>query len=182
MPKNLTDAALMARVAAGDSRAFDEIYRRHRHSALLVARRLGARKDLGEEVVQEAFVALWRGAGQYRHERGSVASWLGTIVRNRLTDAWRRTSARPVEVHMTGSGELESATSGDLAIADRLELRSRVAALPADQREAVALAYFGGLTHRQIAAVSEAPLGTVKGRLRLGLEKLREPLVGSEAA
>jgi RNA polymerase sigma-70 factor (ECF subfamily) len=170
---SLSDDLLMRQVAVGDATAFDELYRRHVRSALLVARRQGASPELAEEVVQEAFVSLWRRAGQFRADRGSVAAWLGTIVRNRVTDAWRRAAARPAQVPQDRAPEAAAAPGGDLGLEDRLAMRAEVAALPADQRDVIVLSYFGGLTHEQIAAANGTPLGTVKGRLRLGLEKLR---------
>lgn len=169
---SITDELLMRQVALGDANAFEELYRRHVRSALIAARRAGAPPELAEEVVQEAFVALWRRSAQFRAERGSVAAWLATIVRNRVTDAWRRASARPAQVAEDSAPEATAATD-DLGLAERMTVRAEVAALPPDQRDVIVLSYFGGLTHEQIAASSGAPLGTVKGRLRLGLEKLR---------
>ncbi len=166
----LTDAVLMRQIAIGDTAAFEELYRRHVRSALLVARRNGASPQLAEEVVQEAFISLWRRAGSYRSERGSINAWLATIVRNRLTDAWRRAAARPVQVAEDHAPEPAVA---DHDVVERIAVREELAELPDDQREALVLSYFGGLTHEQIAAISAAPLGTVKGRMRLGLEKLR---------
>lgn len=160
----------MRQIAIGDTAAFEELYRRHVRSALLGARRNGASPQLAEEVVQEAFVSLWRRAGSYRADRGSINVWLATIVRNRLTDAWRRAAARPAQVPEDSAPE---AAVVDADVVDRLVMHERLAELPADQREALVLSYYGGLTHEQIAEVSETPLGTVKGRMRLGLEKLR---------
>lgn len=167
----LSDARLMQQVAIGDAGAFEELYDRHVRTALAVARRSGASPELAEEVVQDAFLALWRRAPQYVPHRGSVGTWLSTIVRNRLTDAWRRAGARPVQVPEDAVGE--AAAPAELPTEDRLVVRAGLAELPREQREALVLSYFGGLTHEQIAAGSGDPLGTVKGRLRLGIEKLR---------
>lgn len=173
----LPERTLMQRVATGDAHAFEEIYRRHGRGAFLLARRLGAPRELAEEVVQDAFLSLWRRAAGYRPERGSVAAWLGTIVRNRVTDAWRRAAARPAQVAEEYAPELIDERAHGLPADERLAVRTAVGALPAEQREVVALAYFAGLTHDQIAASSGTPLGTVKGRLRLGVEKLRLQMV-----
>jgi len=171
---SLSEDLLMRQVSLGDANAFEELYRRHVRSALLVARRQGASPELAEEVVQEAFVSLWRRAEQFRSDRGSVAAWLATIVRNRVTDAWRRAAARPSQVPQDLAPESVALPGGgDLALEDRLAMRAEVAALPDGQRDAIVLSYYGGLTHEQIADVDGTPLGTVKGRLRLGLEKLR---------
>ena len=169
---SMSDDLLMRQVAIGDANAFEELYRRHVRGALMVARRAGAPPELAEEVVQEAFVALWRRSSQFAPARGSVAAWLSTIVRNRVTDAWRRASARPAQVSEDSAPEAVAADV-ELELVERMAVRAEVAALPPEQRDVVVLSYFGGLTHEQIAATSGAPLGTVKGRLRLGLEKLR---------
>lgn len=173
---SISEDRLMRQIAIGDSAAFEELYRRHVRGALLVARRAGASPELAEEIVQEAFVALWRRAAQFRPDRGSVAAWLATIVRNRATDAWRRSAARPSQIPEGAAPEAAAATDG-VGVEERLTVRDEVAALPAEQRDVIVLSYFGGLTHQQIAVSSGAPLGTVKGRLRLGLEKLRATAV-----
>jgi RNA polymerase sigma-70 factor (ECF subfamily) len=168
----LSDDRLMAQISIGDARAFEELYRRHVRGALLAARRHGASPELSEEVVQEAFVALWRRAGQYRAHRGSVAAWLSTIVRNRVTDAWRRAAARPAQVPEDSAPDAVAADD-TLGHEERLAVRHQIAGLPDVQRDAIVLTYFAGMTHEQVAASRNIPLGTVKGRVRLGLEKLR---------
>ena len=170
-PVFLSDTQLMNQIAVGDSGAFEELYRRHWRGAMATARRLGASPELAEEVVQDAFLALWRRAPQYRAGRGTVSTWLAAIVRNRVTDAWRRAAARPAQVSEDAAPE--AVAPAGLAHEDRLAVRAGVAELPEDQRQAIVLSYFAGLTHEQIAAGSGRPLGTVKGRLRLGLDKLR---------
>ena len=171
-----TDAVLMARVAAGDTAAFDELYRRHRQRALLLARKLCASRELAEEVAQEAFISLWRGAHAYKPESGSVSTWLSSMVRNRAIDAWRRASARPVEVELsdTGAAEPVAPVTAQPAGPDRALALALIADLPAAQKEAVFLAYFGDMTHSEIATHLDAPLGTIKGRIRLGVERLRD--------
>lgn len=170
----VTDARLLALVAEGDTAAFDELYRRHGRSAQLQARRLGASREQAEEIAQEVFVTVWRRADGYDPRRGAVSTWLAAIVRNRVTDTWRRRAARPTEVpadeheHAIAAGPEEP-----VSLLDRLALAQEVSALPAEQRDVLVLSFFGGWTHQQIAAGSGAPLGTVKGRMRLGLEKLR---------
>src|SRR5690349_10374492 len=105
------DSVLMARIAGGDTAAFDELYRRHGHRALALARKLCASRELAEEVTQEAFVSLWRGAHAYRPGAGSVTAWLSSMVRNRAIDAWRRAAVRPLEVEAfdEGPAQLRSA-------------------------------------------------------------------------
>ncbi len=169
------DSVLMARVADGDSAAFDELYRRHGHRALMLARKLCSSRELAEEVAQEAFISLWRGAHAYRPGAGSVSAWLSSMVRNRAIDAWRRASVRPVEVEAFAEGpdQLRATAYAEPPAPERAVALSLIAELPAGQREAVFLAYFGDMTHSEIATHADAPLGTVKGRIRLGLEKLR---------
>lgn len=170
-----SDATLMLYVAGGEAAAFEELHRRHSRRVLMQARQLCASRELAEEVAQEAFVSLWRGAHAYRPTSGSVSTWLSSMVRNRAIDAWRRRSVRPVEVEAfdDGGDGLRSASHAEPAAPERSIVLSLIADLPAPQREAVFLAYFGDMTHSEIARASEAPLGTVKGRIRGGLEKLR---------
>ncbi len=174
-----SDRTLMRHVAQQDAQAFEEIYRRHDRAARLRIRKLGASPQLAEEVTQEAFLAIWRGAAGYRPELGSVNAWLAGIARNRLTDAWRRAASRPVEVP-TLPDEPGAAATADAADAliDRATILALLAELPLEQRETVYLAYFAGLTNAQIAARTGAPLGTVKGRLRLAIQRMR----GSDGA
>jgi RNA polymerase sigma-70 factor (ECF subfamily) len=172
------DAVLMARVAEGDTTAFDELYRRHGHRALMLARKLCSSRELAEEVAQEAFVSLWRGAHAYKPGAGSVGTWLSSMVRNRAIDAWRRASVRPVEVEAFDEGrdQLRGAAYAQPPAPERAVALSLIADLPAAQKEAVFLAYFGDMTHSEIATHAGAPLGTVKGRIRLGLARLRSGL------
>jgi len=169
------DRALMVHIADGDTKAFDELYRRHRRRVLMHARKLCNSKELAEDVTQETFISLWRGAHLYRPERGSVSTWLSGMVRNRAIDAWRRAAIRPAEVEAfeDGPGQLQNAIGADTWAPERADVLSLIAGLPAGQKEAIFLAYFGDLTHAEIAAGTDLPLGTVKGRIRLGLERLR---------
>jgi RNA polymerase sigma-70 factor (ECF subfamily) len=174
-PTDTPDNALMARVAAGDSAAFDELYRRHARRVLAQARKLCSSRELAEDVAQEAFISLWRGAHAYRPAAGSVSAWLSSMVRNRAIDAWRRLAVRPVEVEAfeDGSDQVRGAVYQEPAAPERALALSLIGELPGKQKEAVFLAYFGDMTHSEIASASGAPLGTIKGRIRLGLEKLR---------
>ncbi|HEV2060869.1 MAG TPA: sigma-70 family RNA polymerase sigma factor [Solirubrobacteraceae bacterium] len=173
-----TDSTLITRVADGDGAAFEELYRRHERRVLMLARKLCASRELAEEVAQEAFISLWRGAHAYRPESGSVSAWLSSMVRNRAIDAWRRSAVRPVEVEMSegGGDQLRAPTGAEPAAPERALALSLIADLPAAQKQAVFLAYFGDMTHSEIATYAGSPLGTVKGRIRLGLERLRPGL------
>jgi RNA polymerase sigma-70 factor, ECF subfamily len=176
----LPDQTLLARIADGDREAFDEIYRRYNRRALLQARKLCATNELAEEVTQETFVALWRGAHHYRPGRGTVSAWLAGMVRNRAIDAWRRAASRPLEVQAFegGPGELRSTAGPDHDGPERAALLALVAELPPGQREAVFMAFFGDMTHAEIAARTQVPLGTVKSRIRIGLRRLRDGFEG----
>ena len=180
-PAKISDSALMTRIAAGDVAAFEELYRRHDRRVLMQARKLCASRELAEEVAQEAFISLWRGAHAYRAGSGSVSAWLSSMVRNRAIDAWRRAAVRPVSVELLddGAGQLQAAAGAEPADPERALALSLIGELPAPQKEAVFLAYFGDMTHSEIAAHAGAPLGTIKGRIRLGLERMRPGLENS---
>ncbi len=165
------DNELIRRVAAGDNIALMALYDRHNRQAFGLAFRILGDAATAEEVVQDAFLSLWRNAKSFDTGRGGVRTWLLTIVHNRSIDRIRAAKSRASTV------ELEVADYAGIAsdpwddVTDRLDgaqVREAVAELPEDQRSAIELAYFQGLTHQEIAARTGLPLGTVKGRLRLG--------------
>ena len=163
----------MARIADGDRIAFAEIYRRHSHRALKHAGPLCASHELAEEVVQDAFVSLWRSADRYQPALGGVGTWVSRIVRNRAVDAWRYAAARPVGVTAATLGpDQPSGCVSAWPNGEREWVLACIARLPRAQSEAVFLAYFVGLTHAEIASWAGAPLGTIKARIRLALDKL----------
>jgi len=180
----IADEDLMARVQAGDVRAFEVIFDRHAAAAFSLAYRMCGRRAMAEDVVQEAFLSLWRSGAQYDPGRGSVRAWVLSAVRNRAVDAFRRESVR------------DRRSVSDDALADRVpdgmrtdveaerrddarRVREALQGLPGEQRQVIELAYFGGFTHSQIAELLGLPPGTVKGRMRLGLGKLRATFGGS---
>lgn len=169
----------------GDIGAFEQIYHRHAAAAFSVACAILRDHRLAEEATQDAFLAVWRRAGDYRPEVGSLRTWLVTILRNRCIDALRCTARDPryatsEELDRHGS-ELDATPAEVIRCEEADAVRSVLASLPAEQRSAIALAYFAGLTHVEIARRLEVPLGTVKGRLRLGLERLRHEIVHEAA-
>lgn len=172
------DEDLMARVGEGDAAAFSLIYDRHSGIAFSLAYRMCGRRPTAEDVVQEAFLSAWRRASSYDPARGSVRTWLLGIVHHRAVDALRRTGndARrrfdvPVEELDLAA---ETSVDGEVVARDRAELvRGALEGLPDEQSRVVELAYFGGFTHTEIAEMLELPVGTVKGRMRLALGKLR---------
>jgi len=174
----------MRRVVAGDAGAFDAIYDRHARSAFGLAHRMLRERSAAEDVVQEAFVALWRRRDSYRPDRGSPGSWLLTITRNRAIDAIRRGRSH-LHVELETERDHEAPERTDEEALRRLEavtIGVALSTLPEAQREAVELSYFDGLSQSEIAARLGVPLGTVKGRVRFGLRKLAAQLGGSLAA
>jgi RNA polymerase sigma-70 factor (ECF subfamily) len=168
------DDQLMVRVQHGEASAFEELYDRHARAAMRVARHV--RSDLGEEAVQEGFVSVWRSRDTYDSAQGSVRGWILAIVRRRALDLVRfethraaTTSAWRLDLK-PGPGVLEHDI---IAAEDARRLREMIGDLPPLQREVIVLAYFAGLTHTEIAARLRLPAGTVKGRMRLGMTKLR---------
>jgi RNA polymerase sigma factor (sigma-70 family) len=181
-----TDEALLAGLAAGRLEALDTLYDRYRAMAYGLARRITNDDALAEDVVQEAFLGAWRGAERYAAGRGSVRTWLLSIVHHRAIDAVRRrrpTADLPAEVE--GERVPEPLTLpdvwGEVSVRiDRDVVAGALGSLPVNQRETIELAYFGGLTQQEIADRTGVPLGTVKGRVRLGLASMRRLLEAQE--
>src|SRR5580658_3721850 len=174
----LADEELMALVREGNAGAFGVVYDRHCNVAFSLAYRMCGRRASAEDVVQEAFLSLWRSSAGYDHKRGSVRTWVLRIVHNRAVDALRRGVVRERHTfHEEGAIELlPSCDNTEDQAVDReqaYEVRGALGGLPEEQRRVIDLAYFGGFTHVEIASMLEMPLGTVKGRMRLGLAKLR---------
>jgi RNA polymerase sigma-70 factor, ECF subfamily len=183
-PSDDADRAVLALVTAGQLDALQELYDRYRVMAYSIALRITTDPSLAEDVVQDAFLGVWRNAGRYIEGRGSVKTWLLSIVHHRAVDAVRR--RRPT----TELPEREDAAPAALTLPDiwaevagnldRAEIVAAMATLSAVQREAIELAYWGGLTQQEIAERTGAPLGTVKSRVRLGLLALRQVLAGDD--
>ena len=179
--RELADEDLMARVRDGDARAFEVLFDRHGGPAFSLAFRMCGSRARAEDIVQEAFLSLWRAGGRYDPSRGSVRSWVLSTVHNRAIDSFRRQSARPAG-SFEESGAAERLAAAELTDAEverrgeAEELRRALENLPDEQRRVIELSFFGGFTHQQIAAMLELPEGTVKGRMRLGLAKLRVTL------
>ena len=179
--RSLADEDLMQLVQRGDARAFELVYDRHSGAAFSLAYRMVGRGNVAEDVVQEAFLSIWRSGARYDRARGSVRTWVLGIVHHRAIDQLRRSSVHDKRRASDEGLEerLESGERTDNEVARREEaasIRSAMDTLPADQSHVIELAYFGGFTHTEIADMLEAPVGTVKGRMRLGLEKLRNQL------
>ena len=177
----LADEDVMQLVRRGDAGAFEVIYERHSPAAFSLAYRMMGTRAGAEDVTQDAFLSMWRSGARYDRARGSVRTWVLGIVHHRAIDALRRAT-----VH-------DKRRAGDEGIEERFEARERtdveaarreesgtvrtaLRSLPSDQSQVIELAYFGGFTHTEIADMLDAPVGTVKGRMRLGLKKMKAQL------
>jgi RNA polymerase sigma-70 factor (ECF subfamily) len=183
----LADEDLMTLVHDGDARAFEIVFDRHSDAAFSLAYRMCGRRNTAEDVVQEAFLSLWRSGARYDRARGSVRSWVLGVVHNRAIDLFRRESVRTGrDVESEGLIERIRAADDTPAEVESAEsaagVRAALLELPSEQRKVIELAYFGGFSHTQIASMLEIPAGTVKGRMRLGLTKLRIALGGTSEA
>jgi len=175
----------MGLVRDGEVEAFEVIFDRHASAAFSLAYRMCGRRAAAEDVVQDAFLSLWRSGSGHDPRRGSVRSWVLSVVHNRAVDAMRRAGAKAGrDVADEGIAErLPAAERTETEVErrdDARQVRTALDELPADQRRVIELAYFGGFTHAQIAEMLDLPPGTVKGRMRLGLTKMRYVL-GEEA-
>lgn len=174
----------MERVRDGDARAFEVVFDRHGGAAFSLAWRMCGSRARAEEIVQEAFLSLWRSGRSYDRSRGSVRSWILRVVHNRAIDAFRRETTREATDWRDEwlALQVPSSETTDVEVErrdDASRVRSALRGLPEDQRRVIELAYFGGFTHTEIAATLGLPAGTVKGRMRLGLTKLRLSLSGA---
>ena len=171
-----SDEELMALLQRNVSEALGDLYDRHHRLVLTLAYRIVGDRAAAEEVVQEAFLSVWRQARTYRSERGGVRTWLLSIARHRAIDRIRRVP-KPGQVAALDDALIDRRLPEVWEQADENVRRDRVRqvleTLPSEQREVVELAYYGGLTQQEIAERMAVPLGTVKGRTRLAMDKLR---------
>jgi RNA polymerase sigma-70 factor (ECF subfamily) len=178
----LADEEIMQLAAEGNARAFEVVYDRHGGAAFSLAYRMVGDRVAAEDITQEAFLSIWRSRLRYEPARGSVRTWVLGVVHHRAVDSLRRNL---VHERRRGSAEgieerEEAPERTDVEAARREEarsVRSALDSLPEEQSRVIELAYFGGFSHSQIAEMLETPVGTVKGRMRLGLDKLRRQLV-----
>ena len=180
--QRLADEDLMPLVGRKDPAAFEVFYDRHGGAAYSLAHRIVGNPALAEDVTQEAFLSIWRSEAGFDRTRGSVRAWALGIVRNRAIDALRREASRGPRLDYDDEGVLERRAAPERTEEEALRretarsLRGALEELPTDQSKVIELAYYGGFTHSEIAEMLGMPLGTVKGRMRLGLEKIRTRL------
>jgi RNA polymerase sigma-70 factor (ECF subfamily) len=174
------DQLLIAAVARGESHALEALYDRYSGVVYRLAFRMLKHREQSEEIVQEVFWRVWRRSASFERERGRVAQWIFGIAHNLCIDEMRRMRARPNPVYEDENhpviqqliDEQVDVPAAAWASEQRRVIVSALAGLPSAQREAIELAYFGGLSHQEIADQLDRPLGTIKTRVRLGLQKL----------
>lgn len=187
-PARASDEAVLLAIQRRDDAALAELYDRYGRLAFGLAYRVVGERGGAEDVVQEAFLSVWRHAARYRLERGGARSWLMAIVHNAAIDRRRGRHKRElsdVELDSVAFALETDAEDTFVVVAAGIraeQVREALTALPLEQRQAIKLAYFGGLTHQEIAERTGTPLGTVKSRMRLGLVKLRALLADADDA
>jgi RNA polymerase sigma-70 factor (ECF subfamily) len=179
--RNLADEDLMQLVRRGRAPAFEVVYERHAAAAFSLAYRIVGTRNGAEDVSQEAFLSIWRSGARYDRGRGSVRTWVLGIVHHRAIDHLRRATVhdkrRASDEGMEERFEARERTDVEVARRDEARtVRDAMGELPAEQSQVIELAYFGGFTHTEIAEMLETPVGTIKGRMRLGLKKLKDRL------
>ena len=180
--ERLADEELMPLVGRKDPEAFEVLYDRHGGAAYSLAYRIVGDRAAAEEVTQEAFISVWRSGARFDAARGSVRSWLLSVVRNRAIDFLRSRGSKAPKLDFDDEASLEQRPAQERTEEDALrretsaELRGALGKLPGEQSKVIELAYFGGFSHSEIARMLNLPMGTVKGRMRLGLEKIRGDL------
>jgi RNA polymerase sigma-70 factor, ECF subfamily len=180
--ERLGDEERMPLLAEKDPEAFEVFYDRHGGAAYSLAYRIVGDRSAAEDVTQEAFLSIWRSGARFDRTRGSVRAWTLGIVRNRAIDALRRQSGKAPKLDFDDEAMLEQRAAPDYTDQQALqresarEVRGALSELPDEQSKVIELAYFGGFSHSEIAEMLSMPLGTVKGRMRLGIEKIRTQL------
>ncbi|MBJ7598688.1 MAG: RNA polymerase subunit sigma-24 [Candidatus Nephthysia bennettiae] len=181
--KEFSDPEMVSGLAAGEVEVLRTLYQRYGTLAYSLAVRMLGDHGRAEDVVQDAFIKVWTSAGSFDPNRGTLRTWLLTTVRHRAIDYLRGRPGRERK-ELELSLELPSHGAGSdpwRDVSESLErqaIRQALGSLPADQRQVVELAYYGGYTQREIAEVVQVPLGTIKGRTRLAMEKLSSYLQG----
>lgn len=180
--ERLADEELMPWIGRKDAEAFEVFYDRHGGAAYSLAYRILGDRTAAEDCIQEAFISIWRSGGRFDPTRGSVRSWTLSIVRNRAIDALRSKAGKAPKLTFDDDAILEARPAAERTEEEAIrhetasEVRGAITQLPDEQAKVITLAYFGGFSQSEIAAMLALPLGTVKGRMRLGLAKIRGEL------
>lgn len=180
--ERLADEELMPLIGARDPAALEVLYDRHGRVAYSLAYRICGERGAAEDVAREAFISIWRSGARFDPARASVRTWALSIVRNRAIDAMRSRAGNAPKLTFDDDAILEQRPARQLTEDEAMrretasELRGALDELPQDQAKVIELAYFGGLTQSEISRMQGVPLGTVKGRMRLGLEKIRSEM------
>jgi len=176
-----SDRTLVQQIGAGDQKAFGILYERYTTLVFSLAVKIAGSHETAEDITLDVFTQIWKNAKKYHPEKGSVKGWIASLARYRSIDTLRRRKVRSdINRPQWSDVQLEKLPSNDntgeaLELAEtRKKVSNAIAKLPEDQQEVLAMAYFKGYTHRQIAEVLNEPLGTIKTRIRLGIQKLRE--------
>jgi RNA polymerase sigma-70 factor (ECF subfamily) len=184
----IDDVTLVKLIADAHTDAIQELYDRYNRLVFSVALAVLGDRAVAEEAMLDVFVRVWQGAKTYRPDRAKVNTWLVAITRHHAIDILRWQNSRPDVKSLSlndlplSNGPVVPDTEARVEVSlQRARIRSAVAQLPADQRQALILAYFKGYTHQQIADVLEQPLGTIKTRIRLAMQKLREILLDEDS-
>jgi RNA polymerase sigma-70 factor, ECF subfamily len=174
----LADEDLISLAGSGDAGAFAVLYDRHSRATYSLVYRMMGERQAAEDLVQDAFLKVWRAAGSYQSERGSVRTWILSIAHNRGIDQLRSTASRrrtqEKVVLIAPTSQSDEAFKEAWQASQRDRVRAALSQLPSEQAKVLELAYFSGYTHVEIAELLDVPLGTVKGRMRLGLTKIKE--------
>lgn len=181
--QQIDDEHLIQLIISKDEAALSELYDRFHRLVFTVAVNIVGRREEAEEITLDIFTRVWEKADTYRSDRGKVQTWLTRMARNRSIDVLRRQEVRPLkhsiqwaEVSPEPSTNQHNPESSAHLSLEVQRIRQAMASLPENQQEVLALAYFKGYTHSEMARILDLPLGTVKGRIRAGMQKLREQL------
>lgn len=180
--ERLADEELMPLIGEKDPEAFEVFYDRHGGAAYSLAYRMVGERAAAEDIAQEAFISIWRSGARFDRTRGSVRSWMLSIVRNRAIDALRSRTGKAPKLGFDDDAILEQRPAAERTEEEAMrrevasEVRGALGQLPGEQSKVIELAYFGGFSQSEISRMLGVPLGTVKGRMRLGLAKIRGEL------
>jgi RNA polymerase sigma-70 factor, ECF subfamily len=180
--ERLADEELMPWIGRKDAEAFEVFYDRHGGAAFSLAYRILGDRTAAEDCIQEAFISIWRSGGKFDATRGSVRGWTLSVVRNRAIDALRSKAGKAPKLTFDDDAILEARPAEERTEDEAMrhetatEVRGAISQLPGEQSKVIEMAYFGGFSQSEIAGMLNLPLGTVKGRMRLGLEKIRGQL------